>query len=512
MRRFVCVTAVVCVLAICILTTRPAGIAGADAAPLQAVGRTLIPKQDCKVRMVGEEVDIDITYDPSLELDPSRQFPKFPPPYLGLVRARFIFEAPAPERSAVGFPLGMLVENDYFAAEVEGFSAAVNGKLVEHQVEPVKSDNSSPGGPDEKWAVWQIDFPRGLTQVDVQYRVPFDTYRPWSDVSFWYVLNTGKHWAGTIGKATIRLSLGSDKQAVNLRPGDVLDKTTRGWKIEGSTLKWEYRNVEPDFDIAIRLKPLLFENEIATAVRLGKTGAEDPSSHTPFNDLARAAFATARFFSASMEDELVREYARDYGLDAEKIKEAFHAGVALHKKALSLKPGDETLHSSYGLLLYQSNETDRRADLLLDLFLEAARAERQGRRAESRPYGPHGNADLYRRAVRLWALTTDERTRETLVNLLNELMIAAFAIEQDFDWSNDPSGLAPSTLVQAQRELAGVLEAGEPVPAGPKGAPATATFAWLSASSIPILIAAGAVILIVLIVSLTLRRDTTHKS
>ncbi|MEW6244606.1 MAG: hypothetical protein AB1497_10175 [Bacillota bacterium] len=56
------------VLGVLAMLLLPAAV-WADSAPLQAVGRTLVPKQDTAVRMLSEEVNICIELDPSLLVD-----------------------------------------------------------------------------------------------------------------------------------------------------------------------------------------------------------------------------------------------------------------------------------------------------------------------------------------------------------------------------------------------------------------------------------------------------------
>ncbi len=124
---------------------------------------------------------------------------------LGHVEATFVLRnhGAAAESFAVWSPLAAAPgADDWGDDRVANFAAWVNGAPA------TISEQQCPGQRDRpaSWATWPVTFPAGR---DVTLRVTYDTqpvgYKPWG--TFYYVLETGAGWWGTIGTGTVTVRL-----------------------------------------------------------------------------------------------------------------------------------------------------------------------------------------------------------------------------------------------------------------------------------------------------------------
>ncbi|MEW6244607.1 MAG: hypothetical protein AB1497_10180 [Bacillota bacterium] len=153
----------------------------------------------------------------------------------------------------------MMLEDNYWAEEIQESCVYVDGEQVPFSRETVKQ---AEGCHEEKWAVWDMTFKEGITRVDVVYEAPFDAYRLWADVSFWYVLHTGRYWADTTGSVKITLSLPDSGETVRIQRDQVRQQTTPDWRLTDEGLVLEFRDIEPDF-----LGPVLFTRRLTEPKR-----------------------------------------------------------------------------------------------------------------------------------------------------------------------------------------------------------------------------------------------------
>jgi len=446
-------------LIVILCLSAPARVEG-DSAPLQAVGRTLVPKTGTRVRMVEETVIIDISYDPRGD-DGDDAEPLARSPYCGRVRASFAFEAPAAEELLVGFPLGLLLEDGWFAGPVKDFRCTVDGRVAAHTVNQVEQ----PGGPPQVWATWQVAFPKGRTRIEVEYRVPFEVYRPWANPSFWYVLNTGRYWAGNIGRAVVSLGLtGQYGTSVPIRSQDVRERTTKGWRIDAGRLVWEFRDIEPDFDIEATIKPLpyleLLGKVLETVRGTGTSGRTGPSGAIAGMDAAQAAYFVTRLVLSVDSDTCA-----EAGLKPQDIEPLWRLAVTLCRDALS-SSNDKGLHRPYLLLLRAWHGTDRDPDLLGDYLAETVQSYKED------PWllDEVDRESICKRAVRWCALGVDGVVSPA-VQALRELSITPDDVGREVNWTGDVSGLPPDTLKKAQVALGSAL-AGSDSPEQPRAATA----------------------------------------
>ncbi len=419
----------------------PAGVV-ANPAPLHAVGRTPVPKGQTRVRMLSETVVMDISYDPRGNAQDSADQLNASP-YCGHIKATFEFDAPAPEKLVVGFPLGRLLEGGWFAGPVNDFRCSVGGQAVTHEVDEVRQSDKIL----EVWATWEVAFPKGRTRVDIAYSVPSEAYLPWTDPSFWYILSTGRYWAGDISRAVISLGVsGCDGSPMPLRPEDVLEPTTRGWCIDGGRLLWDFKDIEPDFDVEATVKPLPFLDAIARVLRAAR-GAE-PSGMVKGMDAAQAGYFVTRFLTSPDDEEWTK-----LGITQQDTDALWELGLAQCKRALS-SSDDDGLHVAYLSLLQTWHDTDKEPSLLRDYLAEEVWLWTVWRGVRV-PYEAEKTV-IIEKAIRLCAFR-GERAIPGVVNALRQLSIGVKEVGQEVDWTRDFSGLPADRLMKAQITLSSAL-------------------------------------------------------
>lgn len=197
----------------------------ADDSALGAVGGTLQPMiQHPSVRMVSEDVNIKVGPD-NIK-----------------VACKFVFRN---EGKAVDVKMGFPEDHGGDSSGFRYFKARVDGKPV--AVRHIKSPREE-GADSRDWWVKTVHFNAGQT------RVVEDFYggRPSGDSmgGTWltYVLQTGRSWKGPIGRAVVRVDLSAvrDYQTIIPQPS--------GYRRQGDTLVWDWKNIEPREDIGVRYR------------------------------------------------------------------------------------------------------------------------------------------------------------------------------------------------------------------------------------------------------------------
>lgn len=211
------------------------GRALADAAPLRTMGPSLQPVGETRVRMENERIEIRLRRGSSgnpwqLEAD---------------VQVLFRFLPGADEQMEAGFPLQPRPRTPgQDGAVIRDFSVTSGGVTLPHQVKRVDWEGVS-----TDWAVWHLSFRKGQAQeVVVRYRMPVEPQAkgPWGDLRLDYVLRTGAFWTGTIGRAEAIL-----RSERPILPEDLMAGTTPGWQLQDGAVYWEWRDLEPDFDLQV---------------------------------------------------------------------------------------------------------------------------------------------------------------------------------------------------------------------------------------------------------------------
>lgn len=147
------------------------------------------------------------------------------------------------ESMAVRFPIAANSgRGDY--PELTGLAVKVNGKPVPtHRVsypEPTYMGDNVP------WAEFQVSFPAGQdVAIEVSYELKGSGYAPYT--AFYYVLETGAGWKGTIGSADITLRLPYPASAQNIVLGMEIGwaTTTPGGALQGNEMRWHFEDFEP---------------------------------------------------------------------------------------------------------------------------------------------------------------------------------------------------------------------------------------------------------------------------
>lgn len=235
---------------------------------------------------------------------------------------------------------------------IRDFAASVDGDEVvtEHRVL---------GKPGEYvvWRIWPLEFAAGQTRtVQVQFvtdttvntdvmprAYPTETRpklkRKEHLRSFWYVLETGAGWGGTIGEARI---------VVDARGHGVRAVLPLGYDFWGSQLSWVLTDLEPDADMG----PVIVTYEPG-----GQTDRRDLS---PGKDAAREEFVLARLRRDAGRpgadlNEIARKLAIQYRRDPDwrvrrMARESFVELSPLFLALLEQQPADqEVMHVLAGL-------------------------------------------------------------------------------------------------------------------------------------------------------------------
>jgi hypothetical protein len=212
-------------------------IASANTAPVLSIGPALQPLAETKVRLESER--IEVTVRPSS--DPNSYFLEREADY----RIRFRFMPEADEELMAGFPLIVVSPTGMWMGQlVRDFAVSLNGQAVAHEKRDVLF-----GGAPVPWAVYRLSFRQ---EEPLELEVTYQTWvsprgKTWqSDLFLSYILQTGRYWAGTIGRAEAVVTF--DR---SLQPEDVTAETTAGWQRNGNTLSWEWRDFEPEFDLTV---------------------------------------------------------------------------------------------------------------------------------------------------------------------------------------------------------------------------------------------------------------------
>ncbi|MEW6523849.1 MAG: hypothetical protein AB1445_09845 [Bacillota bacterium] len=206
--------------------------ASADDASLGRVGEAVQPLFNNQVRMVSEEVRVTVTPGHS-RVDATFTFHNTGPAVTVLVG--FPEQAPDPDRGHFGDDLLL-----------HDFLAFVDGKEVAVRREPGLVPAVNPRAIDyPAWYTWEVEFHADQT------RVLQNTY--WVKNLAWsngvtmagYILVTGSTWLGPIGHARVTMEFDGvfPHQLMCIQPGD--------YRFEGDTLVWEWRDLDPLFDIEV---------------------------------------------------------------------------------------------------------------------------------------------------------------------------------------------------------------------------------------------------------------------
>ena len=216
-----------------ILILLPSRAAADIAPPDQPAGATPLPgSETTQVRMLSESVLIEVQAKaPAGSLGQAKVTASFTMRNLGS----------AVERLPVRFPLSF--PGDTWGSvkghlEIQDFSARVGGKAV--MIRRIIGADSLP------WAEFEVAFPMAEDlQVEVAYLVTGVGEYPF--IAYYYILETGAGWQGTIGSADLVVRLPYEANNLNVIFDEQIgwSQTTPGGQLSGREVRWHLEDFEP---------------------------------------------------------------------------------------------------------------------------------------------------------------------------------------------------------------------------------------------------------------------------
>lgn len=222
-------------------------VLGDAAPPEQAPGSSIGPEGGTQVRMVAEQVILDIR---ASERNRDSHYPRAEDRVVAQVSATFLMRnlGTAAEQMQVRFPLQDASHSYYnYPTDIEDFRVRVAGQ-------PVATTTISGRLPSTKedihWAAFPVLFPPGQeVTIEVSYLTRPTGYLP--AARFGYLLETGAGWRDTIGSVDLiaRLPYPASEENVLLGPdrtnAGASYQTTPGGQFVGNEVRWHWDELEP---------------------------------------------------------------------------------------------------------------------------------------------------------------------------------------------------------------------------------------------------------------------------
>jgi len=433
-----------------------------DSAPMASVGPGVEPMDSTTVRLAEERIEIHLSRDQSGPLRPSRDA-------VGDFRVWFRFEPEADEEMTVGFPLFIYdLERSIFGARIEDLRVEVDGREVPVEIRESSYGKENPDADPAEWAVYPVRFRAGQPlEMVVRYRMPVAGYGKGFGAPFWvsYVLRTGAHWAGPIGRVEAVITMDRPIREEDIVAQDALRTTTPGWVLEDGALRWVWEDVEPDFDLYLVLKnPYWLDLHRDARATLDAGVAAQV-------EVLRVLGATQSLFEA---DEIGQTSPLRDGLTPLEAAEALLPDVLTAARAyLGDHPGDAEVREAYFSLLQQASLVPRYDG---QQWVTALRSEERlaYTLAELTRFARGGDLPGYLLSWRPWthAGLTDypwqPETQEAIAAFLAAVMPASFDTAQAAEeWVSTnagnalAAGHAEDLLAQARERVRLVLPATE---------------------------------------------------
>ena len=193
---------------------------------------------------------------------------------------------------------------------------------------------------DVPWAEFDVIFPVGIdVNIEIAYSLKGSGYAPYT--AFYYILETGAGWFGTIGSADVilRLPYSASKQNVILNQQIGWSETTKGGVFSGNELRWHFDDFEPGNEGTIQNMEFSLVSPEAWQVVLDHRNevSKNPDDGEAWG---RLAMATKRVFF------LGKGFRTDPGGE-----ELYTLSVEAYEKCLTLKPQDAQWHAGFADLL-----------------------------------------------------------------------------------------------------------------------------------------------------------------
>jgi hypothetical protein len=241
------------------------------------------------------------------------------------------------ESLAVRYPIS--ASNGFFEyPEISNLIVKVN--KVQIPFSRVNYPDIRYGRTDVPWAEFQITFPVDQdVNIEISYFLNGSGYPPF--VAYYYLLETGAGWAGTIGSADIILRLPYPASTLNVITDLQIgwSETSTGGEFNGNEVRWHFSDFEPGAEGPVQnMEFSLVAPEAWQAVLKARS---DVDLHPEDGEAwGRLAMAYKRIFF------LGKGYRTDAGGE-----ELYSLSVEAYEKCLSLKPTDAQWHAGFAELL-----------------------------------------------------------------------------------------------------------------------------------------------------------------
>jgi len=241
------------------------------------------------------------------------------------------------ENLAVRFPISADNGRGEYP-EITGLSVKVNNTQFPYS--RVNYPDIRWGNKEVPWAEFQIAFPVNQNvSIEIAYSLDGSGYAPF--VAYYYLLETGAGWFGTIGSADIILRLPYPASTQNVITDLQIgwSETSTGGKFVNNEVRWHFDDFEPGPDGPVQ--NMEFSLVAPEAWQAVLTAQNETDLH-PLDGEAwgRLAMAYKRIFF------LGKGYRTDAGGEA-----IYSLGVAAYEKCLTLKPQDAQWHAGFADLL-----------------------------------------------------------------------------------------------------------------------------------------------------------------
>ncbi|HUH98833.1 MAG TPA: hypothetical protein VLZ89_15840 [Anaerolineales bacterium] len=310
------------------------------APPANPPGSNLQPgTETTQVRMMAESVLIDVKNDTSANSLGS-----------AAVTADFTMRnlGSNDESMAARFPIS--ADNGFGQyPEITNLAITVNGKKISYRRASYPDVRSQ--GQNVPWAEFEVAFPSGQdVGIEVVYNLAGSGYPDLPYSSYYYILETGAGWQGTIGSADITLRLPYPADPENIALDQIgWAQTTPGGTIGGKEMHWHFENFEPGPNGVVDNMEFALVAPYAWQTILKDRGmvASMPDDGEAWGQLAKAYKAI--FF-------LNKAYRTDAG-----GAEIYQSSLAAYEKCLTFLPNDAEWHAGFAELLASRSYWDRSA-------------------------------------------------------------------------------------------------------------------------------------------------------
>jgi hypothetical protein len=238
------------------------------------------------------------------------------------------------ERMAARFPIAFS-DGDFNYPEIENIEIRVNGAQVAYR--RIDGPELYYGRVEVPWAEFDVTFPAGQdVLIQVSYDLEGTGEVPF--IAFYYLLQTGAGWKGSIGSGEIIVRLPYEANPQNVILGESIgwSQTTAGAVFSGKEIRWRFTDLEPSRQDNIEVSlvmPRVWKQVLAERERI----AADPEDGEAWGRLGKAY-------------KEIWLYRRGFRQDTGGI-ELYQLSVEAYEQAITLLPKDALWHAGFADLL-----------------------------------------------------------------------------------------------------------------------------------------------------------------